>query len=336
MKGRSEALSQTEIEALLASLPVEQEGASVPSAPSAAAGKKIRTWDFRKPDKFSKDHMRSLLALNQNFSRLASTALSARLRTGVTIRVTSVDQGLYEEYIELLPEMSVLNVVSLKPLEGNILLEVQPELAMVMLDRLLGGNGGPVDTMRELTDIELALVRNMTRTLLESLQEAWLNLIEIDPVLEDIASSPRLVQVASTTDIVVIVLLEVQIGERLGTISLCIPHLVLEPLMQKLSAQVWVVSNRRRSASPELREQILSGLRRAAVSVTAVLGETDVTVNELLRLQEGDVLLLGAGAVATARLRVADRYTFSGVPGLLGGRMAVKITEVQGEHGGNE
>ncbi len=336
MKARGETLSQSEIEALLASLPGEQEGAASTAAAPAQPSRKIRTWDFRKPDKFSKDHMRSLLALNQNFARLASTALSARLRTGVTIRVTSVDQGLYEEYIELLPELSIVNVVSLRPLEGNILLECQPELAMVMLDRLLGGSGGAVDMQREMTDIELALVRNLARTLLESMQEAWVNLQEIDPVLEDIATSPRLVQVASTTDIVVIVLLEVQIGDRLGTISLCIPHLVLEPLMNKLSAQVWVVSNRRRTATPETRQQILGGLRRAAVAVTAVLGETAVTVDDLLRLQEGDVLVLGTGPIMAARLRVADQYTFTGVPGLVGSRMAVKITEVQGENRDDE
>src|SRR4051794_15137238 len=127
MKPRSETLSQAEIEALLATLPAEQGGAPVAAGPTPFTGRPIRTWDFRKPDKFSKDHMRSLLALHQSFARLASTAISARLRVGVTFRVTSVDQGLYEEYIELLPSQSVVNVVSLKPLEGNILFELQPE-----------------------------------------------------------------------------------------------------------------------------------------------------------------------------------------------------------------
>ncbi len=330
MKARGETLSQAEIEALLASLPSESGGAPAAVAPHVPS-KQTRTWDFRKPDKFSKDHMRSLLALHQNFARLASSAISARLRVSVTLRVTSVDQGLYEEYLDLLPGQSVVSVVSLRPLEGNILLEFQPELALVMLDRLLGGIGGAVDPKHEFTDIELALVRNIGRTLLESLREAWTNLSEVDPAIVDVSTSPHMVQVTSPSDIVVIVLLEVQVGDRLGTISLCIPNLVLEPLMQRLSAQVWVVSNRRKNPTAESRAQILTGLRRAPVKVTAVLGETAISVRELLQIQENDVLVIGTGAVKSVRLRVADQDKFSGVPGLIGGRLAVKITGVEGD-----
>lgn len=126
VKARGESLSQVEIEALIASLPGEEGLESVPVA-APMAGRQIRSWDFRKPDKFSKDHMRSLLALHQNFARIASSALTGRLRTAVSIRVTSIDQGLYEEYIDLLPVPSIINVISLRPLEGNILFEFQPE-----------------------------------------------------------------------------------------------------------------------------------------------------------------------------------------------------------------
>jgi flagellar motor switch protein FliM len=346
VKARGEALSQGEIEALLASLPSDpsqmaQATAVGAPAPSAAMvpvpGKQVRTWDFRKPDKFSKDHMRSLLALHQNFSRIASSALTARLRTGVTMRVTSVDQGLYEEYIDLLPAQSIVNVISLKPLEGNILFEFQPELSMVMLDRLLGGSGGPVDASHELTDIEIALMRNLVRTLLESLREAWINLAEVEPMIEDVSNSPQLVQIAAPADIVVIVLLEVQVGNRLGTISLCIPHLVLEPLKQRLTTQVWVVSNRRRTSTPEMRAEILGNVRRAAVKVTAVLGETSVTVDEVIRLGVGDVLMLGPERRLNTRLRVGDQYRFGGEPGLVGTRLAVKITGTEeGEPYGDE
>ncbi len=335
MKARAtDTLSQADIEALLASMPGEQEGRATPPPPSS--DKQIRTWNFRKPDKFSKDHMRSLLALHQNFARLAATALSARLRSNVMIKVTSVDQGLYEEYIDLLPDQSVVNVVSMRPLEGNLLMEFQPELAMVMLDRLLGGTGSVGEANHELTDIELALVRNLDRTILEALQEAWVNLAEVDPTLEEISMTPQLVQIASPADIAVIVLLEVQIGDRLGTISMCIPHLVIEPLMQRLSAQVWVVSNRRKAPTTEMRDNILSGLRGSPVTVTAVLSETTVTVGEVLRLQEGDVLLLGSGSVGNVRLKVGDQYKFSGLPGLVGGRMAVKIGSVDESEGGND
>lgn len=340
MKPRGEALSQQEIEELLATLPQEHGsgggGAATAERQPATSTKQVRVWDFRKPDKFSKDHMRSLLALHQNFARLASTSLAARLRTNVTIRVTSVDQGLYEEYIELLPAESVVNVVSLKPLEGNILFEFQPELAMVMIDRLLGGSGGSVDPSHELTDIELALIRNVDRTLLDSMQEAWVNLAEVEPNIEEIATSPQLVQVASARDIVVIVLLEVQVGDRLGTISMCIPHLVIEPLMQKLSAQVWVVTNRRRPATPEMREHLTGGLRRATVKLTAVLGQTAITVHDILNMQEGDVLVLGQGNVEQVKLKVADQHKFTGTPGLVGRKLAVKITDVEAEDRGDE
>ncbi len=334
MKARGETLSQTEIEALLASLPLE-DGGALAAEPASVPAKQARTWDFRKPDKFSKDHLRSLLALHQNVARLASSALSARLRASVTLRVTSVDQGLYEEYIDLLPAQSVVSVVTLKPLEGNVIMELQPELALVMLDRLLGGTGAGVDSDHEFTDIEMALVRNIGRTLLECVREAWTNLQEVDPAIVDVSTSPQLVHICAPSDIVIIVLIEVQMADHLGTISLCIPHLVLEPLMQRLSAQAWVVSNRRHSATPQTRAQIRGNLRRAQLKVTAVLGETRVTVEELLQLQEHDVLILGAGAVRQVRMRVGNRDKFTGTPGLIGGRLAVKITDVQGDDDGN-
>jgi flagellar motor switch protein FliM len=331
MKAKGEALSQSEIEALLASLPGDG-GAPPPMSVFQSTKKQVRTWDFRKPDKFSKDHLRSLLALHQNFARIASNAVTARLRTSATIKVTSVDQGLYEEYIELLPAQSIINVVSMKPLEGNIAFEFQPALAMVMIDRLLGGRGSGGDPKHELTDIELALLRNLVRTLLDAMREAWLNLHEVDPTIEDIASSPTLVQVAAPSDIVVIVLLEVQIGQQLGTISLCIPHLVLEPLMHRLSAQVWVASSRRHHTTPETRARIEANLKRASVNISAELGRTNLTVDELAQLRAGDVLLLDPGSVRTARLKVVDQYKFKGVPGLVGGRLAVQVTELEGDH----
>ncbi|MFN8557065.1 MAG: flagellar motor switch protein FliM [Dehalococcoidia bacterium] len=333
-RARGESLSQAKIEELLASLTLDQDGSPAVAAP--ANEKPIRTWDFRKPDKFSKDHLRSLLALHQSFSRVASTALSARLRTNVTLRVTSVDQGLYEEYIDLLPEHSLVNIVSLKPLDGSVLLEFQPNMAIMMIDRLLGGSGSAVDPNHELTDIELALVRNLVRTLLDAYQEAWLNLVETDPVLEEISNSPQIVHVAAATDIVVIVLLEAQIGDRPGTFSICVPHVVLEPIMQRLSAQVWATTSRRRHVPPEIREQLSGGIRKASVNLTAILGETRVTVDEVVRLQVGDVLMLNPGSVQQARLQVGDQVKFAGQPGVVGGRMAVKITGVEGDDGGDE
>ena len=335
MKTKGEALSQAEIEALLASLPVD-EGSPAPAPVMPASKKQVRTWDFRKPDKFSKDHLRSLLALHQNFARIASNVLSARLRTNTTIKVTSVDQGLYEEYIDLLPAQSIINVISMKPLEGNIVFEFQPALAMVMIDRLLGGSGGTADPKHELTDIELALVRNLVRSMLAAMQEAWLNLHEVDPNIADVATSPGLVQIAAPSDIVVIVLLEVQIGDQLGTISICIPHLVLEPLMHRLSAQVWVASARRRNTTPEIRARIEGNLKRAPLTVTAELGGATITVEEVVRLQEGDVLLLDPGAVRSVRLRIVDQYKFKGVPGLVGGRLAVQVTEAEGDEDGTD
>jgi flagellar motor switch protein FliM len=324
MKARGESLSQSEIEALLASMPVEE--GEPPPPPIAVGGAGPRAWDFRKPDKFSKDHLRSLLALHQTFARAAATALSGRLRCSVTFRVTSVDQGLYEEYIDLLPEQSVVNVISMKPLDGNILLEFHAGLAMVMLDRLLGGSGGPVDANREMTDIEMALVRNIVRTLLDALGEAWANVYEIEMAIADMATSPQLVQIASSSDIVVIVLLEVQIGNRSGTISLCIPHLVLEPLMQRLSAQVWVASSRRHTPTTETKAQMLDQLSTAPLRVTAVLGETGVSVEELLSLRAGDVLLLGNASRMEASLRIVNQPGFSGMPGIVAGHKAIRIT----------
>src|SRR5699024_10126152 len=276
-----EVLSQNEIDALLSALTSGEMDAD--ELKKEEEEKKVRVYDFKRALRFSKDQIRSIGRIHENYARLLTTFFSAQLRSHVDISVASVDQIPYEEFIRSIPRMTVLNVYSLEPLEGRILMEVNPNIAYSMLDRILGGQGSNAKNVDYLTEIETQLMTQLFEKAMVNLQEAWESIVEVEPVLEEFEVNPQFLQMVSPNETVVVVSLNITIGEESGMINICIPHIVLEPIIPKLSVHYWMQTNAKKR--DENAYNLLSEhMKDVKVNVQALLGETDVTVQQFLNI----------------------------------------------------
>lgn len=325
----SDVLSQSEIDDLLSALSTGVVSAE--EIKDEQKQRKIKVYDFKRPDKFSKDQIRTLHMLHENFARLMNTYLSAHLRTMVHIDVASVDQLTYEEFIRSLPNPSVIGIFQMKPLKGNAILELNPNVIFSIIDRLFGGPGLPPAKTRSLTDIEEAIIKRVINKTLECFSEAWKQVVTIEPKLEIIESNPQFTQIVPPNDMVVIITLHVKIGQAEGLVNICIPYLVLEPIMSKLTTTYWVSSSVARQALPEHINAIQSKLEKAFIPLLVELGRTTVTVQELLGLVVNDVLQLESKIEDDLNVIVGQRKKFRGKPGLSGHKVALQITQVISE-----
>lgn len=325
----SDVLSQSEIDDLLSALSTGVVSAE--EIKDEQKQRKIKVYDFKRPDKFSKDQIRTLYMLHENFARLMNTYLSAHLRTMVHIDVASVDQLTYEEFIRSLPNPSVIGIFQMKPLKGNAILELNPNVIFSIIDRLFGGPGLPPAKTRSLTDIEEAIIKRVINKTLECFSEAWKQVVAIEPKLEIIESNPQFTQIVPPNDMVVIITLHVKIGQAEGLVNICIPYLVLEPIMSKLTTTYWVASSVAKQALPEHINAIQNKLEKAFIPLLVELGRTTVTVQELLGLVVNDVLQLENRIEDDLNVIIGQHKKFRGKPGLSGHKVALQITQVISE-----
>lgn len=342
----SEILSQSEIEALLNSLSPEGESgasaapaaaprpvAQAPSfgsfAPATRPGSKAavayEVYDFRRPDKFSKDQLRTLQMLHETFARLAGSGLSAYLRAPVNIDLISLEQVPYEEYLRSINQ-SVFTIMSLPPLTGQAVLEIEFGLVFTMIDRMLGGPGKGINR-NVLTDIERPLVKQTIERMFQALKSAWEGVVIVNPGIEGMETSSQFVQIAPPNDIVVTILFEVKIGNQRSAMSLCIPYLVLKPITTKLSAQKWFAgSNRRHSAAS--RRMLSYQVNNSQVECTVRLGGSRINIKDFLALKPGDVLRLDQKTEQDLNLLVSAVPKFQGKPALQGKKLVFSVTDV--------
>ena len=322
----ADVLSQNEIDELLSAISTGVVNAE--NIKQEQKQKKIKLYDFKRPDKFSKDQIRTLYMLHENFARLLNTYLSAHLRTMVQVSVASVDQLTYEEFIRSMPNPSVISVFEMRPLSGNALMEINPSIVFSIIDRLFGGLGTPPAKPRELTDIEQSIVARLVNKALESLSEAWRQVVNIEPRLEVIESNPQFTQIVPPNDMVVIITLQTRIAQTEGFINLCIPYLVLEPIMPKLTTSFWVASSIARAGSKTNVTQMQKKLERTLVPLMVELGKISVTVGEMLDLTVGDVIRLDSKVNEELPIIIGQHQKFKCKPGSSNNRIAVQITQV--------
>ena len=322
-QGVSEVLSQAEIDALLSAISTGDLDTEAIQEESVEA--QVRPFDFERPSKFNKDQLRTLEMLHETFCRVVQTQLAAQLRTLVEITVTSADQVSYGEFVRSMPFPTLINVISMEPLQGNALLEMNLPLALSVIDRMVGGPGAYRGKMRELTEIEIALTRGLVEVLLQGFREAWAQVAQIDFRDEHVEMNPQFAQVAAPGDMAVLISFEMRIGTVTGMLNLCVPHLVLEPVLGGLSAQVYY-SGKQMSDTPEHRENLASQLAGATVPVSVALGGTTLNVSELMALMPGDVIPLDRSPGQDVSVRVGELDTFLAQPGTRGRRLAVQIT----------
>jgi len=319
----SDVLSQAEIDALLSAISSgDLDAAAIQDEPLEV---QVKPFDFERPSKFSKDQLRTLEMLHETFCRLAQNQLSAQLRTLVEITVVGADQVNYGEFVRSMPFPTLINIVSMEPLEGSALLEVNLPLTLSIIDRLVGGPGVYKGRARELTEIEIALARGLTDILLDGLTESWNTVTPLEFKYEAAEMNPQFAQVAAPGDIAVLISFEMRVGSSSGMLHLCVPHIMLEPVLGGLSAQSYY-SSKRGEPSADLRQAIVSELGAVAVPVSVELGSTHLHVGDLLALAPGDVIPLDMTPGADVFVRVGDRGTFLGQPGTRGKRLAVQIT----------
>ncbi|MDF2814132.1 MAG: flagellar motor switch protein FliM [Paenibacillus sp.] len=323
-----DVLSQNEIDALLAALSSGEMDAE--ELKKEETQKRVKAYDFKRAVRFSKDHIRSLTRIHENFARYLTTYFSAQLRTFVQINVVQVEQLPYDEFIRSIPKMTILNIFEAEPLEGRMVLEVHPNVAFAMLDRMLGGPGSSPAKINSLTEIETIVMERIFSRAFDSLQEAWKTVIELSPRLETLETNPQFMQIVSPNETIALISLTTKIGDTTGMINLCIPHVVIEPIMPRLSVHHQFLSQRKTRA-PEEVETLKERVNKAKLPLIAELGSSEITVREFLNLNVGDVITLNKVVDQGLDIKVGEKLKFIGSPGTIKDRLAVQITEVVSE-----
>lgn len=319
-----EILSQNEIDALLSAITSGEMDAE--ELKKEEQEKRVRVYDFKRALRFSKDQIRGISRIHENYARLLTTFFSGHLRSYVNISVASVDQIPYEEFIRSIPKMTVLNIYSVTPLDGRVIMEVNPNIAYALLDRILGGKGSSVNKVESLTEIETLLMRQLFEKAIGSLKEAWSSILEIDPVLEEFEVNPQFLQMVAPNETVVVVSFNTAIGETSGMINICIPHIVLEPIIPKLSAHYWMQSTPK-NRDVDAYEKITKNIQHAFVDAKTILGESSINIQEFLNLNKNDVIALNQPIDHPLTLEINDEPKFYVQPGKYKNKMSVQVLE---------
>lgn len=330
-----EILTQEEIDALLNSLSSGNVSAEQIKQEQTPETKKIRTYDFRRPNRFSKEQIRTLEMMHENFARLLSTFLSAYLRTVVEVKLLSVQELSYDEFIRSVPNPTVLVVVRIEELGGEMLLELNPTLAFSIIERLLGGKGGSKEEHRALTEIEQTIILRLTGQIVRVLGEAWHHVVPLRGSIERLESNPQFVQLIAGSEMVALVSLEIRANGAQGFLNLCFPYILLKPVTGRLSARYWFSKSERQEQPSEGLKVLQHHITKAFVPVVVEIGRANITARDLLYLQVGDVIPLESKVTEEVDVLVGNRPKFRGRPGLVGNRLAVKITALrrEGEEG---
>lgn len=326
-----DVLDQSEIDALLAAVDtgtVKQEAApqEVFSRHRRDGGQfEVRPYDFKRPERVSKDQMRSLQTLHEAFARNFGASLSGFLRTIVEVKVATCEQMTYGEFISGLPNPTSFNLVDAKPLEGQICLELSPLIIYPIIDRLLGGNNGDLFIpQRPLTLIETRLISSVTGRGLAALSEAWAGIKHITFSIAATESNPQLVQIVPPNEVVVVIGFELKMGNRAGTMNLCIPYNVIEPVMEELAAQSWFSASRS-GKGDGVREEVAGSLARAPVSVSALLAETTITMADLRSLAVGDLLMTEKSLAEPVVICIEGEKKFLASIGQIKGQRGLRV-----------
>ena len=290
----------------------------------------VQAYDFKKAFRFSHDQIRTLNRIHENFARLLTSYFSTQLRTMVQITVFSVEEFSYEDFIGNMQKKSILGVFKAAPLQGNMVMEFSPNIASVMFDRMLGGQGMVTPNNSDLTEIEVSVIRRVFIKALESFQEAWSSVVKITPELQEIEVNPQFLTMSPPNETVVLVSLQVKIGDVDGTIIICLPHVGLEQVLPKLSARHWLANQKKTIEKHEL-EALEKNVQGTKLDVKAILGRSTIQIGDLLKIQNGDVIRLNESYEDPVTILVDEQQKFFAQPGVSKGKMAVQITDVHGE-----
>lgn len=328
----ADVLDQSEIDALLAAVDAgeveqEQRYTQIFSRNRRDLDDvEVRPYDFKRPERVSKDQMRSLQTLHEAFARNFGAGLSGFLRTIVEVKVAGCEQMTYGEFISALPNPTCFNLLDAEPLDGQMCLEISPLIIYPIIDRLLGGTNQELFIpQRSMTVIETRLISKVTSRGLDALAEAWAGVKQLQFKINSTESNPQLVQIVPPNEVVVVVSFELKMASRAGTMNLCIPYNVIEPVMEDLAAQSWFNASRTQRCE-EVQRRIAGTLSRAPLTVTGVLAETTITLRDLVQMSEGDLIVTEKPANQPAVLCVENEKTFLANLGQFRGVRALRVS----------
>jgi flagellar motor switch protein FliM len=319
-----DVLSQNEIDSLLAALSAgELDVEEIKDTDE----KPVKEYDFARPSKFSKEHLRTLEIIFEHYGRLLSTNLPAYLRKNVQVEVMNAEAVTYSEFSNALSNPVLLGIVNFAPLNGNIIIEMATNLGYSFVDRMLGGRGDPIDKMREFSEIELLIIERILVVCVNLLEEPWENVLEIHPRLDRIETNSQYAQIISPSEMIALVTINIKVGDVEGLMNICLPYLTLEDVIDRLNTKYWY-ANMQAQDNTDYTETIESLIKRAPIPVKAVLGDSAISVNDFAMLQPGDIIRLDRKVEDELDIYVGNIRKFTAVPGSSGDKYAVRVTSV--------
>lgn len=320
----ADVLSQNEIDALLKQLSSgELDVDEINDEPAV----KIKEYDFARPSKFSKEHLRTLEIIFEHFGRLVSSNFPAYLRKNVQIDVMNSEAVTYSEFANALSNPVLLGIVNFAPLNGNIIIELASNLGYAIIDRMLGGMGDPLEKARDFSEIELSVLERIFSILVDLLREPWQNVIEIYPRLERIETNSQFAQIISPSEMIAIVTINVAIGTVEGLMNICLPFMTLEDVMDKLNTKYWF-STMQNKDEQTYNEFIETAINKAQIPIKALLGKSSISVMDFINLQVGDIIKLDSHVDEELDIYVGNIVKFKALPGSGAEHYAVKVTEI--------
>lgn len=329
----SNILSQNEIDELLSALASGQD--TPPAALMEDESKLIRSYDFRTANKFSKDQMRTLHFIYDNFASRLSTYLSGTLRAACEVEVISIEEQTFSELSNSMPSPVIVSIIAMPPLQGSMLFEITPVIAYEIISRLLGGTGQFENTQKAFTEIELSIMERVIRRMLLLMNEAWEKINKVNASLDRVETSSQYVQIVSANEPIAIVTLNVKIGEISDIINLCIPHVAVQPIAKQLLMKTWYTDGGADKTSEE-KEDYWSRLSGIYLTLNAVFNTTNATVGDIINTKEGDVIQIDHKINQPVMVRVEHIPKFKGAVGIQGANYAVRIAEILKEETNDE
>ena len=319
-----DVLSQNEIDSLLAALSTgELDVEEIKDSDE----KQVKEYDFARPSKFSKEHLRTLEIIFEHYGRLLSTNLPVYLRKAIQVEVMNSEAVSYSEFSNALSNPVLLGIINFAPLKGNIILEIASNLGYAMVDRMLGGEGEPLEKTREFSEIELLIIERILTVCVNLLHEPWENVVDIHPRLERIETNSQFAQIISPSEMIAIVTINIKIGDVEGLMNVCLPYLTLEDIMDKLNTKYWY-STMQDKDEQQYVDAIETLISKAPIPMKAVLGNSTISVSDFSGLQVGDIIRLDTKVNQELDVFVGNIKKFTALPGSSGDKYAVRITSV--------
>lgn len=319
-----DVLSQNEIDNLLQAL---SSGELDAEEIKDSDEKQIKNYDFARPAKFSKEHLRTLEIIFEHYGRLLSTNLPVYLRKAIQVEVMNSEAVSYSEFSNALSNPVLLGIINFAPLKGNIILEIASNLGYAMVDRMLGGEGEPLEKTREFSEIELLIIERILTVCVNLLHEPWETVVDIHPRLERIETNSQFAQIISPSEMIAIVTINIKIGDVEGLMNVCLPYLTLEDIMDKLNTKYWY-STMQDKDEQQYVDAIETLISKAPIPMKAVLGNSTISVSDFSGLQVGDIIRLDTKVNQELDVFVGNIKKFTALPGSSGDKYAVRITSV--------